>query len=451
MTRRLAAGVAIGSAMLLSIVTPAYAHRTDEYLQAAMISVSRDRVRLEIRLTPGIAAFPTVIAGIDADGDGVLSVTERSAYTRRVLADVSLTVDGLRLPLRAIASRFAEVGEMKEGLGEIQLDFEAAVPDGDASRRLTFENHHQRAISVYLVNALVPEDSAIRITGQRRSYEQQTFAMEYVRTGATTALARTGGTPSRSELTGYAGMVKLGMRHIADGTDHLLFLLALLLPAPLAAIAGRWTGYSGARRGAGRLLRIVTAFTLGHSLTLALGATGIVRAPVAIVEVLVAVSILVSAVHALRPIFPGREALVAGGFGLVHGLAFATTIADYGIDPWHTALTVLGFNVGIELMQLAIRIATVPWLFALARTPAYAWLRVSGAVVAGVAAVGWIGERAFGLGNPVGVLIESAAHRGPLLAAVLAVPVLVVGGLQVPRLRAARSAREDRMSMSPEP
>jgi hypothetical protein len=217
------------------------------------------------------------------------------------------------------------------------------------------------------------------------------------------------------------------MRHIAEGSVHLLFLRVLLLPAPLAALAGRWGSYAGARRGAARLLRIVTAFTVGHSLTLAAAASGVVRAPSAIVEVLIAVSILVSAVHAIRPIFPRREALVAGGFGLVHGLAFATTIAGYGIEPWHTVLTLLGFNLGIELMQLAIVIATVPWLLSLARTPVYAPLRVIGATGAAIAALGWIGERAFGLGNPVGPFVESAASHGLLLVAALAALALVAG------------------------
>jgi hypothetical protein len=136
--------------------------------------------------------------------------------------------------------------------------------------------------------------------------------------------------------------------------------------------------------------------------------------------VLIAVSILVSAVHALRPLFPGREAFVAGGFGLVHGLAFATMIAGYGVDPLHTALTVLGFNLGIEVMQLAVVAATVPWLLVLARTSAYGAVRTAGAVISGVAALGWIGERALGTTNPVGPLVEAAADHGFLLIATLA-------------------------------
>ena len=142
------------------------------------------------------------------------------------------------------------------------------------------------------------------------------------------------------------------------------------------------------------------------------------------VEVLIAVSILVPAVHAVRPVFDGKEAYVAGGFGLVHGLAFATMIAGYGIDPLHMALTIFGFNLGIEVMQLAIVVATVPWLLLLARTEWYRVLRLGGSLLAGVAALSWIGERAFGLPNHVGPLIAWAADHGPMPVVVLAVLAL---------------------------
>ena len=402
MRRPLAATVAL----LLATATPANAHQLDEYVQASKISIARDLVRVELRLTPGVKVLSRVLAVIDTNGDGVLSADEQRVYAERVRGDLSLAVDGKPLSLRLVRLGFPDIAEMKEGLGEIRMDFLAAVPAGGGGRRLTFENHHLPDVAVYLANALVPEDSAIRIGAQHRSYEQSSFTLEY-------------------ETTDDLGMVRLGMHHIAEGTDHLLFLLVLLLPAPLAAAAGRWGGSAGARRGATRLLRIVTSFTIGHSLTLAAAASGVVRAPSAAVEVLIAVSILVSAVHAIRPIFPGREALVAAGFGLVHGCAFATTIAGYGFDAWHTVLAVLEFNVGIELMQVAILVATVPWLLSLARTKVYAPLRVSAAAAAGVAALGWIGERALGLANPVGPLVDAAASRGPVLIAALAAMALL--------------------------
>lgn len=195
---------------------------------------------------------------------------------------------------------------------------------------------------------------------------------------------------------GFQSVFLLGAHHIAEGTDHLLVLLALLLPAPLIARRGRWAEPDTAARSAARVAKIVTAFTAGHSLTLIAAAAGVVRAPGRPVEILVAASILVSAVHAIRPAVTGREPLVAAGFGLVHGLAFATVLADFGLDGRSLALSLLAFNLGIEAMQLAIVAVTMPWLVLLRRSPAYAPLRVAGACFAAVAACGWIVERTFG-------------------------------------------------------
>jgi hypothetical protein len=212
---------------------------------------------------------------------------------------------------------------------------------------------------------------------------------------------------SGSSWTGFTSMITLGTQHIAEGTDHLLFLLVLLLPAPLLVAGGQWGKFGGVRRGLVRLLQIVTAFTVGHSLTLLLGAMGWVRLPGQPVEILIAVSILVSAIHAIRPLFPGRETWIAGGFGLIHGLAFASTLATLQLDAGPMALSILGFNLGIELMQLFVIALTIPWLMLLSRTPTYGYVRIGGAVLAGVAATAWIIERLTEQPNAITQWIEA--------------------------------------------
>ena len=192
---------------------------------------------------------------------------------------------------------------------------------------------------------------------------------------------------------GFGSVMMLGMTHIAGGMDHLLFLFVLLLPAPLRAAGNRWGGFRGMKPSFVQLLKIVTAFTIGHSLTLIIGGFGWLRLPQRPVEILIAVSILVSAIHAMRPWFPGREPWVAGGFGLVHGLAFSSSIAGFGFSPWHMAMTILGFNLGIELMQLAVVVAIVPTLILLSSSRSYAPVRITGAALAGTAALVWIGAR----------------------------------------------------------
>ena len=170
--------LAAASAILLVIGTSAFAHRLDEYLQSTTISVERDRVQAQVRLTPGVAVFPTVLANIDTNTDGVISETEQRAYAERVLGDLSLTIDGEPLRLQLVSLKFPKLEEMKEGLGEIQVEFKADVSSGGARRRLIFENQHQNRIAAYLVNCLVPRDPGIRITGQNRNYEQSFYQLD---------------------------------------------------------------------------------------------------------------------------------------------------------------------------------------------------------------------------------------------------------------------------------
>ena len=198
---------------------------------------------------------------------------------------------------------------------------------------------------------------------------------------------------------GFKSMLSLGMQHIKEGTDHLLFLLALLLPAMLLVKGKKWGGFGGTRYSIIRLLKIVTAFTIGHSVTLLVGALGWLRLSAQPVEILIAVSILVSAIHAIYPIFPGGEMYVAAGFGLIHGLAFASALANLHLSAGAMALSILGFNLGIEFMQLFVVIVIMPWLVLLSLTKWYKFIRITGATLAGIAALAWIWERTSGDAN----------------------------------------------------
>lgn len=232
---------------------------------------------------------------------------------------------------------------------------------------------------------------------------------------------------------GFSSMVKLGMRHIAEGTDHLMFLLVLLLPATLLVRDKRWSGFGGTRYSMLRLLKIVTAFTIGHSLTLILGALGLIRINSQVVEVLIAVSILVSAIHAIRPLFPGKEMFVAAGFGLIHGMAFATTLTDLRLGTGPLVVSVLGFNIGIELMQLFIIAITIPWLVMLSKRPVYIWVRVTGAIMAAVAAIAWIDQRLTGQSNFISGVVEQVAEHAQWL--LLAIIVLAVTFFFIPKIK----------------
>ena len=404
------------------VPTAAVAHRLDEYLQATILSIEPGSVHATMRLVPGVAVAPGVIASIDSDHDGVLSPDEQHRYAERVLADQQLKEDGRNLPLHLASVIFPTVDQMKMGTGEIELAFAADLPAVRGEHQLVFENHHQKGISVYLVNSLVPQDKNLHLEGQSRNQNQSFYQITLAEASSVTAQGFT--------WSGFAGAFHLGLRHIAEGTDHLLFLLTLLLPAPLLGLAGRWKSRTTVRSSLTQILRIVTAFTLGHSLTLALSGFGLVRLPSQPVEVLIAVSILVSAIHAIRPLFPGREAIIAASFGPIHGLAFASALNELGVTGWYRLISVFGFNLGIEAMQLAVVAVTLPALLLLSCTRFYSAFRITSAGVACLASCGWIVERLLDQPNPISQGIERLAHHGVTLAMVLWVSSAVAWVIQ---------------------
>src|SRR5208282_5312747 len=175
--------LAAAAAVLLALGAFVSAHRLDEYLQATMFAVEKDRVVGTMRLIPGVAVAPLVLASIGINADGVISEAEQRAYAERVLGDMSLTVDGKSLKPRLVSVDFPQVEEMKEGVGEIHIEFTADLPRGGANRKLVFENHHQTRIAAYLVNCLVPSDPDIRIIAQNRNVDQSLYQLEYAQSG----------------------------------------------------------------------------------------------------------------------------------------------------------------------------------------------------------------------------------------------------------------------------
>ena len=159
-------------------------------------------------------------------------------------------------------------------------------------------------------------------------------------------------------MSEWLAFVHLGFRHIVDveAMDHILFLLALAAIYRLSD----WR----------ETLWVITAFTIGHSITLALAVTGVLTLPSAIVEFLIPVTIMITAVENLlvrdrgRAMWGGRYRVAfAGVFGLVHGAGFATYLRSLFVD--RVAVPLVGFNVGIELGQIVVLIAAFAVLHAL--------------------------------------------------------------------------------------
>jgi hypothetical protein len=156
------------------------AHRLDEYLQAASVSVAKDRITVSMRLSPGVAVAPFVLDGIDLDRDGVISDLEQSAYASRLLRDLTLSLDGSPLALRVVSMRFPSMSLLRDGEGAMVIEYVADIPYAAGARRqVRFENSHLRQISVYLVNALVPEDPSLHVQAQTRTFDQSSYELTY--------------------------------------------------------------------------------------------------------------------------------------------------------------------------------------------------------------------------------------------------------------------------------
>jgi hypothetical protein len=164
---------------------PIDAHRLDEYLQAARLDVDLDRVGIELDLTPGVAIAPAVLAMIDRDRDGEISDAEGEDYARQVIEALVMDVDGRPVRARLDDRAMPAWRDVAAGTGVIRLRASADLPRvGSGRHQLFFRNVHRSEIGVYLVNALVPSDDRIEITGQRRDGLQHEVTIDFRVRGA---------------------------------------------------------------------------------------------------------------------------------------------------------------------------------------------------------------------------------------------------------------------------
>jgi HupE / UreJ protein len=201
-------------------------------------------------------------------------------------------------------------------------------------------------------------------------------------------------TPSRWNT--FIEYLQAGIWHIWSGIDHLLFLLSLLLPAVLLRRGRHWEPVTRARPALISILKVVTAFTLAHSITLSLAAFDVVRLPSRLTESVIAASIIVAALNNIFPLVTESRARIAFAFGLLHGFGFASVLSDMGLPQGARVISLLAFNLGIEFGQLAVVLAVMPLVYALRRGTFYrrAVMPWGSAAIASLALV-WLLQRAF--------------------------------------------------------
>ena len=187
-----------------------------------------------------------------------------------------------------------------------------------------------------------------------------------------------------------------GIWHIWIGYDHILFLLSLLLPAVLVHKENIWIGVSSFSETLKEVIKVVTAFTLAHSITLSLVMTAFISLPVMLVEFVIAFSVLLAALNNIYPVISHKRWILGFIFGLIHGFGFANVLSELELSQNSLIVTLLGFNVGVELGQLAIVLVIIPIAYILRNSWFYhtVILKLGSATIAGIGMT-WMVERTF--------------------------------------------------------
>ncbi len=200
-----------------------------------------------------------------------------------------------------------------------------------------------------------------------------------------------------------------GIWHIWLGYDHILFLTSLLLSAAfvLRKEDHTWQPRDGFTGTFLQVLKIVTAFTLAHSITLSLVIFDIISLPSRFVESTIALSIAIAAANNLRPVLHKRLWLLTFCFGLIHGMGFAGALKELGLPDNARWIALVAFNLGVEIGQVSIVIAVLPLIYRMRHSTVYRHtiFRIISGLIIAIALI-WFTQRAFGLTLLKGVFGE---------------------------------------------
>lgn len=318
--------------------------------------------------------------GIDADGDGAITWGElrvrHQAIAEYALSRLSIGADNapcVLRPTQQLVDRHSDGAytvlqfglDCPETRSALSLDYRLFF-DLDPTHRGLLRIHYPDAVHTAILSPDRPR--LVLDPGARRSGRQ------------------------------FAEYWREGVWHIWIGFDHILFLLALLLPAVLWREGGRWREVTSFRGALWDVAGVVTAFTVAHSITLSMAVLGWVSLPSRWVESAIAATVVLAALNNLYPLVRGRRWLIAFGLGLIHGFGFASVLMDLGLPGATLALALMGFNLGVETGQLVIVAGFLPIAYSLRSSWFYHWaaLRLGSSIVAAIA-VGWLLERSLDL------------------------------------------------------
>ncbi|WP_422105253.1 HupE/UreJ family protein [Winogradskyella sp.] len=235
---------------------------------------------------------------------------------------------------------------------------------------------------------------------------EELIALDFTSRNYSKTLSLTDG----SLWTGFMTMIRQGIWHIWIGLDHILFIIALILPAVVRRRKSdddhtskiyNWYPVEKFKPAFLYIVKIITFFTIAHTITLSLASLEIIKLPSRFVESIIALSIGLAAYHNIKPIFKGRDWVIAFVFGLFHGFGFASVLGDLGFNGEHLTLSLLGFNIGVEIGQVAIIAAIFPILYLLRKLKLYPKFLVYLSLILIIISLYWVVERVFDIDLPI--------------------------------------------------
>ncbi|NNC81438.1 MAG: HupE/UreJ family protein [Acidimicrobiales bacterium] len=381
--RKTLAFIALALAVVIGFAAPAGAHETEQ--PYVYVFVGEDSIDGRVEFAIGDIAE---VLGLDLSGeDPEIEATLRANADRlRAYAN-----DHLRVGVAGVdwTLTFGRVDLFREAPGKLAF----AVVQYEADVDAVITDELDVAFDPFF-DEIGDRDGLLLITGgfEAGEYARNKEILVTYTSGDRDQVVDLG---TSGQWDNFRSSITLGVDHIKTGPDHILFVLALLLPSVLVFRAG-WKPIDGFLGALWRVLKIATFFTIAHSITFTLAGMGWLPTPPSkVVETIIAASIAAAALHNLRPIFPNKEWSLSFAFGLFHGMGFASLVSDLDVSRSSQLVSLLGRNVGIEIGQVVVILVLFPALFLLRRTSAYSPFLIAASVVLAGLATLWSIERVF--------------------------------------------------------
>jgi len=365
--------------LLLSTLAswPAIAHKSsDAYLQ-----LSSSPAGLAVRVDVALRDLDVAL-DLDANTDGRLTWGEVKARWPAIEAYVAQGVEVAQCPLHPTGRGLERRSDGTYAVVNLASDCQPRAEPAIRYGLMRGIDATHRGIAKIEIAGQPP---VVRVLDPGRAFGP---------TPSTPTIDRTSADQGKAPAPSATAFLREGVLHILTGYDHVLFLLCLLLPAAMRRTPKGWQPVSGLKEAVLPVFGIVTAFTLAHSITLGLAASGRVSLPSSFIEPAIAVTIILAALDNIVPVFRGRRAVVAFAFGLIHGFGFAGALAELDLPTSAFAWALLQFNAGLELGQLMIVIVACTPLYLVRANPRYpAWVIRGGSAAAILVGALWFVER----------------------------------------------------------